>query len=73
MILRTEIMRNCLTMWSGKQGCINSFISHSLTEQAVVGELKRLSANPHRDLYLTKYYRKFISDAKDLNKKMLNL
>jgi len=38
-----------------------------------VRELKRLSANPHRDLYLTKYYRKSISDGKDLNKNVESL
>ncbi len=43
---------NVVTEWSSKQG-YNFFISHSLTEQAVVGELKRISANPCRDLYLT--------------------
>lgn len=71
-VLRREIIEivsdNVVTDWSGKQGYINFFICHSLTEQAVVGELKRISANPHRNLYLTKYYRKYISGAKDLSK-----
>lgn len=76
-VLRREIIEivsdNVVTDWSGKQGYINFFISHSLTEQAVVGELKRISANPHRDLYFTKYYRKFISGAKDLSKNVESL
>lgn len=66
-----------LTMWLQTEvvsrDVLILFISHSLTEQAAVGELKRISANPHRDLYLTKYYRKFISDAEDLSKNVESL
>lgn len=45
------------------------FISHSPTEQAAVGELKRIQEIP-AELYLTKYYKKFNSDAKELSKRL---
>lgn len=59
--LQTEVVRRDVLIF---------FISYSPTEQAAVGELKRISENPCRDLYLTKYYSKFISDAKEFSKKL---
>lgn len=75
--LRREIIKLSLTMWLQTEvvsrDVLFFFISHSLTEQAVVGELKRISANPHRDLYLNKYYRNIISGAKELSRNVESL